>query len=102
MTVQVDWTTGVAYPDGFPGYADWPKYRAWVADVESLTRHHSRIVAVPRFTESEVCGVTIHFLPCDEIQLTTSCHRYGHPEYPIKTPLKLPEPTSCPASGAIR
>lgn len=29
-------------------------------------------------------------------QVTTSCYAYGSPEYPIKTPLEMPEPKSCP------
>ncbi|WP_300732918.1 hypothetical protein [Pseudomonas sp.] len=37
----------------------------------------------------------VHFLPCDEVQVTTSCYAYGSPEYPIKTSLHLPEPPSC-------
>ncbi|RMT60723.1 Lipoprotein, partial [Pseudomonas syringae pv. theae] len=50
----------------------------------------------PDYTGQKVCGLTVHFLPCDELQVTTSCHAYGSPEYPIKTPLHLPEPQSYP------
>jgi hypothetical protein len=95
MTVRVDWSTGVAF-DPSPGFADWPKYLEWVEKVDAQTRHHTKNVAVPDYTNQPTCGLTVHFLPCDEIQVTTSCHRYGTPEYPIKTPLQLPEPQSCP------
>ncbi|MNC29765.1 hypothetical protein D3C75_780280 [compost metagenome] len=54
------------------------------------------VVPVPDYTGQKVCGITVHFLPCDDIQVTTSCYAYGSPEYPIKTPLQLPEPQSCP------
>ena len=35
-------------------------------------------------------------LPCDELHVTTSYYTYGSSEYPIKTPLNLPEAHSCP------
>ncbi len=97
MTVKVDWETGVAYPDGFPGYADRPKYLTWVEKNDALKRQHSKQVPIPDYTGQKTCGLTVHFLPCDEIQVTTSCYAYGQPEYPIKTPLHLPIPATCPA-----
>ena len=96
MTVRVDWETGVAYPDGFPGYADWPTYLIWEKQIDAQKRQHSKTVAVPDYSGQKVCGLTVHFLPCDELQVTTSCYAYRSPEYPIKTPLHLPEPQSCP------
>ncbi len=96
LTVRVDWETGVAYPDGFPGFADRPKYLAWVEKNDALTHQHSKTVPIPDFTGEKVCGITVHFLPCDELEVTTSCYAYGTPHYPIKTPLNLPEPQSCP------
>ena len=96
MTVQVKWETGLAYDFDSPGFADRPKYLAWVKKVDALTRRHTKVVNVPDFTDQKVCGITVHFLPCDELQVTTSCYAYGSPEYPIKTPLHLPEPQSCP------
>jgi hypothetical protein len=96
MTVRVDWETGSAYTDGFPGFADRAKYDAWLDKVDSQTRQHSKVVSVPDYTGKKACGITVHFLPCEELQVSTSCYAYGSPEYPIKTPLKLPEPQSCP------
>ena len=96
MTVRVDWETGVGSSKGFPGFADRPKYLAWRDKNRALKRQHSKVVPVPDYTGQKVCGLTVHFLPCDDIQVTTSCYAYGSPEYPIKTPLQLPEPQSCP------
>ncbi|WP_422775629.1 DUF3304 domain-containing protein [Pseudomonas jessenii] len=96
MTVRVDWETGVAYSDDFPGFADRPKYFAWKQKVNAQKRKHSKLVPIPDYTGQKTCGLTVHFLPCDELQVTTSCYTYGSPEYPIKTPLHLPEPRSCP------
>ncbi len=96
MTVRVDWETGQGGTKDYPGYADWPKYLSWVEKVDAQKRQHSKTVSVPDYTNQKVCGLTVHFLPCDEVQVTTSCYAYGSPEYPIKTPLHLPEPQSCP------
>nr|WP_237613883.1 DUF3304 domain-containing protein [Pseudomonas syringae] len=96
LTVRVDWETGVAYPDGFPGFADEAKYEAWAGKIRAQKRQHSKVVPVPDYTGQKVCGLTVHFLPCDDVQVTTSCYAFGSPEYPIKTPLHLPEPQSCP------
>ncbi|OKA17348.1 DUF3304 domain-containing protein [Pseudomonas versuta] len=100
LTVRVDWETGASgvseLADEFPGFADRPKYFAWKQKVNAQKRQLSKVVPVPDYTGQKVCGLTVHFLPCDELQVTTSCYAFGSPEYPIKTPLHLPEPQSCP------
>jgi hypothetical protein len=96
MTVLVDWETGAGSSKGFPGFADEAKYDAWLDKIDAQKRQLSKLVPVPDYTGQKVCGLTVHFLPCDELQVTTSCYAYGSPEYPIKTPLHLPEPQSCP------
>ena len=96
LTVRVDWETGAGSTDDFPGTGDWPKFLAWKESIDAQKRKLSKVVPVPDYTGQKVCGLTVHFLPCDELQVTTSCDAYGSPEYPIKTPLHLPEPQSCP------
>ena len=96
LTVRVDWETGVGSSRGFPGFSDRSKYLAWRDQIRAQKRQHSKVVPVPDYTGQKVCGLTVHFLPCDELQVTTSCYAFGSPEYPIKTPLHLPEPQSCP------
>ena len=96
LTVRVDWETGVGSSRGFPGFSDRSKYLAWRDQIRAQKRKLSKVVPVPDYTGQKVCGLTVHFLPCDELQVTTSCYAFGSPEYPIKTPLHLPEPQSCP------
>ena len=100
MTVRVDWETGASgvseLANEFPGFADETSYLVWRSKVRAQKRQHSRLVPIPDYTGQKVCGITVHFLPCDELQVTTSCYAYGSPEYPIKTALHLPEPQSCP------
>ncbi|MBF8677158.1 DUF3304 domain-containing protein [Pseudomonas fulva] len=100
LTVRVDWETGAGSARDFPGTADWPKFLAWEKKILAQKRRHSKVVPVPDYTDQKVCGITVHFLPCDELEVTTSCYGYGSPEYPIKTPLHLPEPQSCPAKSS--
>ncbi|AKH61990.1 MULTISPECIES: DUF3304 domain-containing protein [Photorhabdus] len=96
MTVQVNWETGVAFSDDFPGYENWGKYLAWREKVNAQKRQHSQVVPVPDYTGQRTCGITVHFLPCDQVKVTTSCNTYNSPNYPIKEPLKMKEPKVCP------
>ncbi|MDX5630485.1 MULTISPECIES: DUF3304 domain-containing protein [unclassified Brenneria] len=97
MTVRVDWETGGGVDnDPFPGFADWDNYLAWEKRLKSRRRQYSKVVPLPRYEEGKTCGITVHFLPCDEVKVTTSCMMYGHPDYPIKEPIRMPEPKSCP------
>ena len=100
LTVRVEWETGAGSAIDFPGFGDRPKYLAWREKILAQKRSHSKVVPLPDYTDQKVCGITVHFLPCDDIQVTTSCYGYGSPEYPIKTPLHLPEPQSCPAKSS--
>jgi len=103
MTVRIDWETGVSgmseLAGEFPGFADRPKYYAWIDKIDAQKRRLSKEVPAPDYTGEKVCGITVHFLPCDELQVSTSCYAFGSPEYPIKIPLHLPEPQSCPQYG---
>ncbi|MCB5301802.1 DUF3304 domain-containing protein [Yersinia bercovieri] len=113
MTVRVDWESGVAFasdvpeipqpkrPVSAPQNSDlWQKYfeqkQEWSRKIKALNRQHSKIVPVPDYTGQETCGITVHFMPCDEVKVTTSCATYNSPNYPIKEPLKMPEPKDCP------
>lgn len=58
-------------------------------------QQHSTIVDIPQYGK-ERCGLTVHFLPCDQVKVTTVCSGYGTPNYPIKEPLNMKEPASCP------
>ncbi|MDF3935109.1 DUF3304 domain-containing protein [Pseudomonas citronellolis] len=100
MTVRVDWETGASgmskLADEFPGFADEVKYDAWLKKVNAEKRQHSQLVPIPDYSGQEACGITVHFLPCDQLKVTTSCLTYDNPNYPIKEPLKMVEPKACP------
>ncbi|MZO37884.1 T6SS immunity phospholipase A1-binding lipoprotein Tli1-KP, partial [Klebsiella pneumoniae] len=43
-----------------------------------------------------VCGITVHFLHCDDVKVTTSCWSPRNANYPIKEPVRMKEPAVCP------
>ncbi|RTM16274.1 DUF3304 domain-containing protein, partial [Enterobacter bugandensis] len=94
--VRIDWETGVGGTEGFPGYDHWDEYLKWQKKMDSFKRQHSKTVPLPDYTGQETCGITVHFLPCDDVKVTTSCFTYGSPSYPIKLPLEMKEPKVCP------
>nr|WP_244880773.1 DUF3304 domain-containing protein [Yersinia pekkanenii] len=97
MTVRIDWETGVGTADDFPGYENSEKALDWARKIKAQHRQHYKIVPVPAYTSGgKTCGITVHFMPCDQIKVTTSCYEYGHPNYPIKEPLRMKEPKVCP------
>ncbi|WP_029687141.1 DUF3304 domain-containing protein [Tatumella saanichensis] len=96
MTVRIDWETGVGDMEGFPGFGDDEKYLAWAKKMKAQSRQFSKNVSVPDYNGEKTCGITVHFLPCDEVKVTTSCYTYGSPSYPIKEPVRMEEPQSCP------
>jgi hypothetical protein len=96
MTVKIDWETGMGGTEGFPGYANEEAFIAWAKKVKEAKKRHSAVVPVPDYTGQKTCGITVHFLPCDKVKVTTSCHIYSDPQYPVKEPLRMPEPQVCP------
>ncbi len=72
MMVKVDWQTGVGDMEGFPGFGNDSKYLAWEKIMKAQNREHSQTVPVPDYTGQKTCGIKVHFLPCDQIKVTTS------------------------------
>ncbi|HBT8657853.1 TPA: DUF3304 domain-containing protein, partial [Klebsiella pneumoniae] len=79
-----------------PGFADRAKYKAWIADIDAQKRQHSQTVPLPDYNGQDVCGITVHFLPCDDVKVTTSCWSPRNANYPIKEPVRMKEPAVCP------
>jgi hypothetical protein len=111
MTVRVDWETGVAFASDIPeipeptrpasgGDEVWQEYfkqqQKWYKKIKALNKQHNKMVSVPDYNGQKTCGITVHFMPCDEVRVTTSCMTYNNPNYPIKEPLRMPEPKVCP------
>ena len=70
-------------------------FRRAYAKHEASYQKHSMVVDIPQYGK-ERCGITVHFLPCNQVKVTTICDGYGTPNYPIKEPLEMKEPAQCP------
>ena len=71
------------------------EYRKAYALHKANYRQHSTIVDIPQYGK-ERCGLTVHFLPCNQVKVTTACSGYGTGNYPFKEPLNMKEPAACP------
>ena len=68
---------------------------AW-AEHEAKFQHHSATVDIPEWPGTESCGLSVHFLVCNQVKVTTSCWGHGSPNNPIKEPMEMKEPAVCP------
>lgn len=81
-----------AYPTDIAGVAD-PNFRAYMDKHKANYRHYSKVVDILEYDEP--CSMDVHFLPCQEVKITLSCHATNHPDYPIKEPSFMEEPAVC-------
>lgn len=94
MQVNVKWEVN---PDPFP--KNMPplgtdEFREFMKKKEANYRQYQTTVTIPEYTDS--CGLQVHFLPCQQVKVTATCHGIEHPDHPIKDPFDQPEPAQCP------
>ncbi len=94
LLMKVEWETD---PDP---YAKSPplgtdEFRAFMVKHKANYGHHTAIVPLPPYEEG-LCDLEVHFLPCHQVKVTTSCWAYPSPRNPIKEPLEMQEPAVCP------
>ncbi len=72
-------------------------------DKEDYKRHafsysvHKVTIEIPKYG-SDFCAMQVHFLPCDQIRVSTSCLTPSHPNYPDKAYFQIKETGTCPTS----
>ncbi|MCO7517570.1 DUF3304 domain-containing protein [Pseudomonas guariconensis] len=81
-------------------YSKWPSlgtdgYRVEQAKHAANYKHYSTTVEIPEWQGNERCGLTVHFLPCQQVKVTTSCWASYSPNYPIQDPRHVKEPAVC-------
>ncbi|MGS1617003.1 DUF3304 domain-containing protein [Klebsiella pneumoniae] len=69
--------------------------------IDAQKRQHSKTVPLPDYNGQDVCGITVHFLPCDDVKVTTSCWSPRNANYPIKEPVRMKEPAVCPKPAFV-
>ncbi|WP_449104517.1 DUF3304 domain-containing protein [Pseudomonas mohnii] len=98
LKMKVEWETDPTpeLAGSFPGFHDKEKYTAWEKMVKANFRKHTAIVELPPYETEGLCSLEVHFLPCNQVKVSTSCWRYPSPNSPIKEPLEMKEPAVCP------
>ncbi|BAN45895.1 DUF3304 domain-containing protein [Metapseudomonas resinovorans] len=71
------------------------EFQAAYAKHAANYRRYSTTVEIPEYQEKR-CGLTVHFLPCQQVKVTTSCWASYSPNYPIQDPRHVKEPAVCP------
>lgn len=56
--------------------------------------HHTATVDIPKYAK-ELCALQVHFLPCDQVKVSTTCFTPGNPNYPDKAYFQVKESASC-------
>ncbi|MFJ4251604.1 Protein of unknown function [Pseudomonas helmanticensis] len=56
--------------------------------------HHTATVDIPKYVD-EFCALQVHFLPCDQVKVSTTCFTPENPNYPDKAYFKAKESATC-------
>ncbi|WP_227103717.1 DUF3304 domain-containing protein [Chromobacterium rhizoryzae] len=62
--------------------------------IRSEFTQHRAVVEIPRYDEP--CAIQVHFLPCDQVRATATCHKPSSPNFPHKDWYQIKEPKTCP------
>ncbi|PWU29756.1 hypothetical protein DK254_12820 [Pseudomonas sp. RW407] len=97
LIANIEWEMD---PDPY-AYSKWPRlgserYRIAQEKHAAKYQRHRASVEIPEWPGTESCGLKVHFLPCNQVKVTTSCWGYGSPNNPIKEARNLKEPAVCP------
>ncbi|MEX3239957.1 DUF3304 domain-containing protein [Serratia quinivorans] len=95
LKARIEWEVDPDTASPFPGYQDREKYKKWEKEVKASYQKHSTVIDIPQYGK-ERCGISVHFLPCNQVKVTTVCEGYGTPTYPIKEPMNMEVPVQCP------
>lgn len=69
-------------------------------DKEDYKRHaarysrHEATVEIPKYG-SDFCAIQVHFLPCDQVKVSTTCYTISHQNYPDLGYFEVRETASC-------
>ncbi|WP_374981970.1 DUF3304 domain-containing protein [Pseudomonas solani] len=95
LIVNIEWEVDPDTSVKLPSITSDEFHSAYKKHAEGY-RIHRASVEVPEWYGTDSCGLKVHFLPCYQIKVTTSCWGYGSPNNPIKEPLYMKEPAVCP------
>ncbi|WP_256577673.1 DUF3304 domain-containing protein [Pseudomonas sp. NFIX28] len=101
-----DWRPGLKATvmwekDPHPGESvNWPPlgtdaYREAYRKHAAKYTQHRAVVDIPQYGE-KVCALQVHFLPCDQVRVSTTCYTPGNPSYPDREYFQMKESAACP------
>ncbi|EMB0751518.1 DUF3304 domain-containing protein [Providencia rettgeri] len=79
-----------------PKFSQVEAYKRWEAELDQYSTQHEVSVPIPEYDADTACSMKVHFLPCNQVKVTTSCQSYGSVGYPINEPMDMKEPAVCP------
>jgi len=94
LIVNIEWEVDPDRWAKLPGFDD-PNYLAAYAKHKANYKQYSTQVEIPEWPGIERCGLTVHFLTCQQVKVTTSCYGTSSAQYPIKEPRHMKEPAVC-------
>ncbi|UCR87538.1 DUF3304 domain-containing protein [Pseudomonas chlororaphis] len=56
---------------------------------------HRAVGDIPQYGE-KVCALQVHFLPCDQVRVSTTCYTPTNPNYPDREYFQMKESAACP------
>ncbi|MDD9341322.1 MAG: DUF3304 domain-containing protein [Providencia heimbachae] len=97
LTAKVEWSSlDTTKLSPVPKFSQVEAYKRWKAELRQYSTPHKAIVPIPEYDSNTACSMKVHFLPCNQVKVTTSCYSYFDPEYPINEPMNMKEPAVCP------
>ncbi|WP_374979335.1 DUF3304 domain-containing protein [Pseudomonas solani] len=95
LMLEIEWEVDPDTSVKLPSITSDEFHSAYKKHAEGY-RIHRASVEVPEWSGTDSCGLKVHFLPCNQVKVTTSCWGYGSPNNPIKEPRNMKEPAVCP------
>jgi hypothetical protein len=93
LMANIEWEVDPDRWADLPSFSD-PNYLSAYAKHKANYQRYKVTVEIPEYQEKR-CGLTVHFLPCQQVKVTTSCWAVSAPQYPIKDPRHMKEPAVC-------
>lgn len=72
-----------------------PAFSMFMNEHRKHYKRYTKLVELPPY-DTGLCTLEVHFLPCAQVKVTTSCRGYPSPNSPITAPLEMVEPLTCP------
>ncbi|TWC50961.1 uncharacterized protein DUF3304 [Pseudomonas sp. SJZ080] len=92
----VEWQTD-PNPHASATWTERPYSDAWrkrMSEKKQKYSNHRSVVEIPQYGE-QVCALQVHFLPCDQVRVSTTCLTPSNENYPDKAYFQVKEPASC-------